>query len=155
VSAPAAPLDVRTLREDLAAVLPHYMNPAAIVELDSMPLTPVGKIDRKALRERPFSLEDAGGRAPSTPAEHVMARLFAEVLHLDSVAAESNFFTLGGDSIVSMRLVAMARSAGLTLTPRDVFEGKTVAVLAGIADGEEDRGPVEVTHRLRAGRRVE
>ncbi|MGW5381963.1 amino acid adenylation domain-containing protein [Nocardia sp. NPDC003963] len=138
VPTPGTTLDVAALHDDLAAELARYMNPAAIVELESMPLTPVGKIDRKALRERAFLAEQAAGRPPSTSAEQVMAQLFAEVLHLDTVSAESNFFTLGGDSIVSMRLVALARAAGLTLTPRDVFDGKTVAALAALARSESD-----------------
>ncbi|GGK97911.1 amino acid adenylation domain-containing protein [Nocardia jinanensis] len=143
VPTPGTTLDVAALHDDLAGSLAHYMNPAAIVELDSMPLTAVGKIDRKALRERAFLAEEAHGRPPSTPAEQVVAQLFAEVLHLDTVSAESNFFTLGGDSIVSMRLVALARAAGLTLTPRDVFESKTVAALAAMARSESDAPTAE------------
>ncbi|OQS16354.1 non-ribosomal peptide synthetase [Nocardia donostiensis] len=133
VAASGGELDVTALHDELAGTLPHYLNPAAIVELDSMPRTPSGKIDRKALRERPYRSTATGGRPPSTHAEQVIAHLFAEVLHLDSVSAESNFFTLGGDSIVSMRLVALAKSAGFTITPRDVFEAKTVAALAAAA----------------------
>ncbi|WP_327151542.1 non-ribosomal peptide synthetase [Nocardia sp. NBC_01329] len=143
VPTPGTTLDAAALHDDLAGSLAHYMNPAAIVELESMPLTPVGKIDRKALRERAFLAEEATGRPPATPAERVFAQLFAEVLHLDTISAESNFFTLGGDSIVSMRLVALARAAGLTLTPRDVFEGKTVAALAAIARRESDAPTAE------------
>ncbi|MBH0778022.1 amino acid adenylation domain-containing protein [Nocardia bovistercoris] len=138
VAAPGAALDVRALHEDLANTLTYYMNPTAIVELDAMPLTAAGKIDRNTLRRRAFESEAVDGRAPSTPAERIMAQLFADVLHLDEVSAESNFFTLGGDSIVSMRLVALARSAGLIITPRNVFEAKTVAALAAIARGNPD-----------------
>ncbi|WP_435795219.1 amino acid adenylation domain-containing protein [Nocardia aurea] len=155
VAASGATLDVRALHEDLADTLAHYMNPTAIVELDSMPLTPTGKIDRKALRERAFRSESEGGRPPSTPAEHLMAQLFADVLHLENVSADSNFFTLGGDSIVSMRLVALARSAGLTITPRNVFEGKTVAALAAIARGEPAPVPIEERPLHRTGHRGE
>ncbi|NUP26471.1 MAG: amino acid adenylation domain-containing protein, partial [Nocardia sp.] len=143
VPTPGTTLDTAALHDDLAGSLAHYMNPAAIVELASLPLTPVGKVDRKALRERDFRAEQAPGRPPSTPAEQVMAQLFAEILHLDTVSAESNFFALGGDSIVSMRLVALARAAGLTLTPRDVFEGKTVAALAAMARNESDAPTAE------------
>ncbi|WP_141810367.1 amino acid adenylation domain-containing protein [Nocardia bhagyanarayanae] len=134
VCAPGSAVDVAAIGDDLAGRLPRYMNPAAIVRLDEMPRTPTGKIDRKALRQRRFAAGAAGGRPPSTPTEQVVARLFADVLHLDTVSADSNFFALGGDSIVSMRLVALARSAGLTLTPREVFEAKTVAALAALAD---------------------
>ncbi|MFX0575930.1 amino acid adenylation domain-containing protein [Nocardia nepalensis] len=133
VAAPGAAVDVAALGDDLAGRLPRYMNPAAIVRLEEMPCTPTGKIDRKALQQRAFESDGAPGRPPSTHAEQVVAKLFADVLHLETVSADSNFFALGGDSIVSMRLVALARSAGLTLTPRDVFEGKTVAALAAMA----------------------
>ncbi|MEV0299040.1 amino acid adenylation domain-containing protein [Nocardia sp. NPDC050710] len=155
VSAPGMTLDVRALRDDLASTLTYYMNPTAIIELDSMPLTSTGKIDRNALRQRAFESESVGGRPPSTPAEKVMARLFADVLHLDSVSAESNFFTLGGDSIVSMRLVALAKSAGLEITPRNVFEGKTVAALAAVARGGSAPVPIDEQPRLQTGRRAE
>nr|WP_245551191.1 non-ribosomal peptide synthetase [Nocardia paucivorans] len=148
--APGATVDVAALRHDIEHTLPPYMNPAAIVELDAMPLTPGGKIDRNALRERGFTPVGTGGRSPSTPAEQTMANLFAEVLQLDTVSADSNFFALGGDSIVSMKLVAAAKNAGLTITPRDVFEGKTVAALAALARNEQ---PGETTDRPPTGQR--
>ncbi|NDK88465.1 amino acid adenylation domain-containing protein [Gordonia desulfuricans] len=133
VGAPGQTLDVGALHDGLADTLPQYMSPAAIVELESMPLTRTGKIDRKALPPWDFRSEEEGGRTPSTPAEVVFAHLFAEVLRLDQVTADSNFFTLGGDSIVSMQLVALAKAAGFAITPRDVFEAKTVAAIAELA----------------------
>ncbi|WP_433758965.1 amino acid adenylation domain-containing protein [Nocardia sp. CA-135398] len=147
VCAPGADVDVVALGDDLAGRLPRYMNPAAIVRLEEMPRTPTGKIDRKALRQRVFDFDAAPGRPPSTHPEQVVAQLFADVLHLDTVSADSNFFALGGDSIVSMRLVALARSAGLTLTPRDVFEGKTVAAIAAMAGSDADAVAIEETTR--------
>ncbi|MRH87783.1 amino acid adenylation domain-containing protein [Nocardia sp. SYP-A9097] len=154
VSAPGAAVDVAVLGDDLADTLPRYMNPAAIVRLEEMPRTPTGKIDRKALRQRAFGFDAAGGRPPSTPTEQIVANLFTEVLHVDNVSAESNFFALGGDSIVSMRLVALARSAGLTLTPRDVFERKTVAALAALAGGAAAAGVLEEPSLPAAGYRA-
>ncbi|MEV0464962.1 amino acid adenylation domain-containing protein [Nocardia tengchongensis] len=150
VAAPGTAIDVTAIDTDLAESMPRYMNPAAIVQLDDMPRTPTGKIDRKDLQQRAFEVSATGGRPPSTPAELAVAELFAEVLHLDTVSAESNFFALGGDSIVSMRLVALARAAGLTFTPRDVFEAKTVAALAALADGATAAAPVEETPRRSA-----
>ncbi|MEO9327890.1 amino acid adenylation domain-containing protein [Gordonia aurantiaca] len=134
VGTPGEALDVDALREDLAKWLPHYMVPAAVVELDAMPVTRTGKIDRKALPIWDFRAETAGGRPPETPAEKLLARLFAEVLEVDEVSADDNFFALGGDSIVSMRLVAAARDAGLRITGRQVFEAQTVAALAELAE---------------------
>src|SRR5690606_14367613 len=75
VPVPGAAVDVRALHDDLAAELPHYMNPSAIVVLDAMPMSASGKIARNVLRQREFQAEINPGRAPSTPAEHIMARL--------------------------------------------------------------------------------
>ncbi|KAF0846969.1 non-ribosomal peptide synthetase [Nocardia caishijiensis] len=133
VGAPGQTLDTTRLHDHLDHTLARYMHPAAIVELTEMPVTATGKIDRTALRHHELAAPDTTGRPPATPAERTMAELFAQVLNLDEVSADSNFFTLGGDSIVSMRLVALARTAGLALTPREVFEGKTVAALAATA----------------------
>lgn len=123
------------------------MIPTAILELPAMPVTRTGKVDRKALPAWDFRTESAGGREPSTPTEELFARLFAEVLNLDAVTADDNFFALGGDSIVSMQLVALAKSAGLTITGRQIFEAKTVAALAALADpdGSIPAGPGPVS----------
>ncbi|MEV5650885.1 amino acid adenylation domain-containing protein [Nocardia sp. NPDC052254] len=154
VAAAGATIDPDELHTALESSLANYMNPAAIVELDEMPRTPVGKIDRKALREIAFQAQQADGRPPVTFDEQLIAKLFATVLHLDSVTAEANFFTLGGDSIVSMRLVALAREAGVTLSPRDIFERKTVAALAELIHSATatETGPAP---RPSAPRRVE
>src|SRR5215207_11678984 len=73
------------------------------------------------------------GRLPRTPQEEILCGLFAEVLGLDRVGIDDNFFTLGGDSIGSIQLVSRARKAGLVITPRAVFQQQTVSGLAGIA----------------------
>ena len=116
------------LRESVAAVLPEYMVPAAILAVEHFPLTHNGKLDVRTLP----APERAGraSAAPRTDLEIRLAGLFAEVLGLDEVGVDDSFFALGGDSIVSMRLVSRARSAGLRFSPRDVFERRTVAALA-------------------------
>jgi amino acid adenylation domain-containing protein/non-ribosomal peptide synthase protein (TIGR01720 family) len=136
----AAPLDVEGLRAALARDLPVHMVPAAVVVLDEMPLTPNGKVDRKALPAPagPTVGATAGGGAgggtagglAASAAEELLCRLFAEVLGLPAVGPGDNFFGLGGDSIVSITLVGRARREGLTLTPRDVFAHPTPAGLA-------------------------
>ena len=121
------------LREYLAGRLPQYMVPAAIVVLDGLPMTVNGKLDTSALPAPQFS-GAAGGRGPATAAEQVLCGLFAELLRSDRVGAEDGFFDLGGDSIMSMQLVARARAAGLVFSPRDVFTAQTPAGLARVAE---------------------
>ncbi|MDQ0377609.1 non-ribosomal peptide synthetase [Amycolatopsis thermophila] len=119
------------LRERVAAALPDHMVPAAVVAVEEFPLTRNDKLDVKAL---PAPDYPTTSRAPATELEKCIAGLFADVLGLPQVGADDSFFALGGDSIVSMRLVSKARGAGLAFTPRDVFEQRTVAALAQVAE---------------------
>ncbi|MFH8254109.1 amino acid adenylation domain-containing protein [Streptomyces roseolus] len=135
--------DPAALLERLRGRLPDHMVPAALVDLDALPLTPNGKLDRRALPAPDFG-RDAGRRAPDGPKEELLCALFADVLGVPEVGADDSFFTLGGDSIVSIQLVGRARRAGLHLTVRDVFEHPTAAGLATAArsagpDGDADR----------------
>ncbi|MBW0010592.1 MAG: amino acid adenylation domain-containing protein, partial [Pseudonocardiales bacterium] len=120
------------LGEFLRQRLPEYMVPSAFVVLDALPLTANGKLDRAALPAPDFAVAGSG-RGPRTPREQILGDLFAEVLGLAQVGIDDDFFALGGDSIVSIRLVSRARAAGVIITVRDVFEHRTVAGLAGIA----------------------
>ncbi|MFK0132134.1 amino acid adenylation domain-containing protein [Streptomyces rubiginosohelvolus] len=129
-----APLDSAALRTALARVLPDHMVPSAFVTVPGLPVTANGKLDRDALPAPDFGAA-TGDTAPEGPVEETLAALFAEVLALPSVGAEDSFFTLGGDSILSMQLVARARAAGLRLTPREVFEQTSVRALAGLVSG--------------------
>ncbi|MEU0501740.1 amino acid adenylation domain-containing protein [Nocardia sp. NPDC005998] len=124
-------VDPQGLTEFAARVLPSHMVPSAVVVLDEIPLTANGKLDRDALPEP--QLTATVSRLPSGPLESRIAELFAQVLGVPQVGAEDSFFAIGGDSIVSIQLVARAKSAGIGFTPRDVFEQKTVAGLARIA----------------------
>jgi amino acid adenylation domain-containing protein/non-ribosomal peptide synthase protein (TIGR01720 family) len=124
------------LRAFVAGRLPEFMVPSAFVRLAALPLTPHGKIDRRALPEpgpeRPQLA--APFTAPRTPAERTMARIWADLLRLDQVGVDDNFFELGGDSILSIQIVARCQQAGLRLTPRQLFENQTVAELAALAE---------------------
>ncbi|MFE3262092.1 amino acid adenylation domain-containing protein [Nocardia sp. NPDC059229] len=132
VAAPGYSIDTALLAEYVADRVPSYMVPSSIVVLDRIPLTPAGKIDRKALPEPVFA-DNKPYRAPRTPIEHRIAEAFAGVLHLDTIGIDDSFFALGGDSIMSIQLVNRARAAGVVFSPRDVFERKTVAGLAQVA----------------------
>ncbi|GAA3219235.1 hypothetical protein GCM10010468_43170 [Actinocorallia longicatena] len=120
------------LRQFAASRLPEYMVPAAIVLLERLPLTANGKLDRASLPAPVFA---AGTyRAPGTAVEKALARVFADVLGLERVGTDDDFFAVGGDSIRSIQVVSRARAAGLTLTPRDIFERRTVARLCAVAE---------------------
>ncbi|MCK8678274.1 amino acid adenylation domain-containing protein [Streptomyces lichenis] len=124
--------DPAAAREALAGSLPDYMVPAAIVVLDALPQTVNGKLDRAAL-PAPVLAGSTASRAPKDAREETLVKVFAEVLGLAAAGVEDDFFTLGGDSIVSIQLVTRARKEGLVLTPRDVFEQRTPAGLAAAA----------------------
>ncbi|TDC71920.1 amino acid adenylation domain-containing protein [Actinomadura sp. GC306] len=132
--------DSAELRRFAARDLPDHMVPAAVVELPALPLTSNGKLDRAALPAPDFAAK-VSSRAPRTPEEETLSRLFAEVLGLERVGIDDGFFDLGGDSIIAIQLVSRARRSGLVITPREVFQHQTVEELAAAArpagEGEE------------------
>lgn len=130
---PDGDVDPVAVRAVTAKTLPDYMVPAVVVVVDRFPSTVNGKVDRKALPEPDFAAL-VGSREPNTPAEAALAAVVADVLGLDRVGADDDFFSLGGDSIVSMQLVSKARAAGVRITTRQVFELRTVADLAAAAE---------------------
>ncbi|MFI8462013.1 amino acid adenylation domain-containing protein [Kitasatospora sp. NPDC085464] len=134
VAAAGAAVDTDALRARVAAALPDYMVPSAVVVLDTLPLTLNGKLDRRALPAPVYGADrdGAGGRGPRTEREKALCALFADVLGLDEAGIDDSFFDLGGDSIMSIQLVSRARRAGLELSVRDVFEQRTVAALAEV-----------------------
>ncbi|MEU1145630.1 amino acid adenylation domain-containing protein [Streptomyces sp. NPDC005863] len=136
------------LRHALGAWLPAYMVPAGIGVLDRFPLTPAGKVDRKALPPVDFSTA-AAGRAPGTPQERAVAALFGEVLGLDGVGADSGFFDLGGNSLLATRLVSRVRAElGVEIPIRTVFDEPTPAALAlRLTDAEQARPALRAMDR--------
>lgn len=137
VAHPGVTLHQPDLIAHATAALPAYMVPTTLVELPEFPLTPNGKLDRKAL-SAPGVVAVVGGRKPRGATEELLAGLFTEVLRLDAeIGAEDNFFDLGGDSIMSIQLVARARRAGVVFTPKDVFTHRTVTALARVARTEQ------------------
>ncbi|MFI5910640.1 amino acid adenylation domain-containing protein [Dactylosporangium sp. NPDC051541] len=132
------------LRDWASTRLPEHLVPAAFVRLERIPVTVAGKVDKRALPAPDFAAL-TGDAAPRTATEEILGGLFAEVLGLPSVGVDDGFFTLGGDSIVSIQLVARARAAGLRITPRQVFELRTVAALAAVAAPVEERQTQHLT----------
>jgi aspartate racemase len=138
----AAPaLTTSELRAYLAESLPDYMIPAAFVSLEELPLTPSGKLDRRALPEpsgdRP-TLEQ-GYVAPESPLEEKLAAIYADLLGLERVGRNDDFFELGGHSLLAVRLFsAIDRKLGVKLPLAVLFEGGTVAELAAAIERERE-----------------
>ncbi|WP_156426730.1 amino acid adenylation domain-containing protein, partial [Mycobacterium sp. IS-3022] len=136
-------VDPAGLRGALAERLPAYMVPAAVVMLDALPLTVNGKLDTRAL-PAPDYHNPLQYRAPADAVEEILAGIYAQVLGLERVGVDDSFFDLGGDSILSMQVVARARAAGLQCRPRDIFVEQTVARLARVADAtDKEPGPID------------
>ena len=114
----------------LARRLPDYMVPYHYVLLDSMPLSPNGKLDRKRLPMPELKANVQQYSAPSNEVESALALIWQEVLQREQVGIHDNFFELGGDSIVSIRIASKARLAGYDVSPKRVFEHQTIAQLA-------------------------
>jgi amino acid adenylation domain-containing protein/non-ribosomal peptide synthase protein (TIGR01720 family) len=123
------------LRRYLQSRLPEYMVPAFFVSIDKMPLTPNGKVNRRALPAPDTSSLETSAEfvPPSTEKEKLLAAVWADVLGLEKVGVNDNFFELGGDSILSIQLVSRANQSGLKISPQDIFQYPTVAQLAAVA----------------------
>ncbi|HEX8391101.1 MAG TPA: amino acid adenylation domain-containing protein [Longimicrobium sp.] len=136
-------LQATDFRAFLRTRLPDYMIPSAFVALDELPLTPNGKVDRKrlpaadSLRSERAAAALAGVDAPRDATERVLCELWAEVLRVEQVGIHDNFFALGGDSILSIQIIARAAQRGVRVTPRQMFIHQTVAELAAVAAAVE------------------
>ncbi|HEX8536344.1 MAG TPA: condensation domain-containing protein, partial [Cystobacter sp.] len=120
------------LRDFLQQTLPDYMMPAAFVLLDRMPMTATGKVDRKALPEPDSARLELGEtyEEPRDDVERIIAEVWGEVLGLERVGIRDNYFALGGDSILSIRVLALLKERGLNVSLMQLFTQKTVAELA-------------------------
>ncbi|HSF41610.1 MAG TPA: amino acid adenylation domain-containing protein [Thermoanaerobaculia bacterium] len=147
VPQPGRDSDTAALRAALGERLPEHMVPTAWVTLAELPLSPNGKVDRRALPAPDAPAPAQGGdAAPRTSIEERLAAIWAEVLRLPHVGIHDNFFSLGGDSILSIQITTRARRAGILITPRQLFQHQTVAELAAVANAAPvavaEQGPV-------------
>ncbi|WP_447040837.1 non-ribosomal peptide synthase/polyketide synthase [Streptomyces sp. DSM 118878] len=138
----AGEVDPGEIRAHLTRSLPDYMIPAALIGIEEFPLTPNGKLDRTALPAPDFGTGSPGGAEPGNERERLLCELIADVLGLEEIGADQEFFALGGDSIMSIQLASRARRRGLVISAKDVFEHKTAAALARVAT-ETDGASVE------------
>jgi amino acid adenylation domain-containing protein len=130
------------LREFLKRKLPDYMVPLYIAEVESLPLAPNRKIDRKALSARVVNQANDTAptplvktfKEPRTQAEKILAEAWQKVLHLDRVSIDDNFFDLGGDSLLSVGMISRANQAGLDVSLKQLFQCQTIAELARAAN---------------------
>ncbi|WP_280396840.1 non-ribosomal peptide synthetase, partial [Nocardia carnea] len=151
VAIPGFSVDIAELREFVGERLPSYMVPSSIMVIDRIPLTPAGKLDRRALPEPVF--ETRTFRAPSTPIEEIVAGTFAEVLETQRVGADDDFFTLGGNSLLATQVAArLGRALNTHVPVRMLFEASTVAGLAVRVEQQAGSGGRKA---LVAGRRPE
>ena len=132
------------LSAHLALHLPDYMVPAQWMLLEQMPLSPNGKLDRKAL-PKPEATQHY--EAPHSALEQQIAAIWADVLGVEQVGLNDNFFERGGDSIISIQVVSRARAAGIHFTAKALFQHQTVRSLARVAQLQTvqliDQGPVQ------------
>ena len=163
-AAPRNGLTTAELREYLRERLPEYMAPAAFVFLDELPMTPSGKVDRKALPApgKETGEGEGGYVAPRTPVEEIVAGIFEDVLKLDRVGVADNFFEIGGHSLLATQVVSRVRKTiGAEIEVRSIFEEPTVEALAnriaeGMKSGEKDKAPplVRVAREGQGGARL-
>jgi arthrofactin-type cyclic lipopeptide synthetase C len=144
--------EIEALRTHLSAVLPDYMVPAAYVRLDHMPLTPNGKLDRKAL-----PAPEAGAyltrdyQPPLGEVETTVARIWAEVLKLERVGRTDNFFALGGHSLLTVKVTSQLRESGKDASVADLFNHPTLESFARCLSGASSKAELRGALRVREG----
>ncbi|GAB2664196.1 amino acid adenylation domain-containing protein [Prescottella soli] len=137
-------LDTDAVRRHVARALPEFMVPTALVVVEALPLSPSGKLDRRALPAPVVETSTSPDSSAPTGQASAVAGLVAEVLGRDTVGEDDDFFALGGDSILAIRLVNLARRDGISITPRQIFEQRTARALARLI-GDADAPATEAT----------
>ena len=149
VAESAALLDEKAVLEALKGALPEYMVPQHLVLLQSVPLLPNGKIDRKSLPAPDLAARNEELVLPRNGLERAIASAMAQVLGMPEIGIHDNFFSLGGHSLLAAQLTSrLNRELGISLTLRALFDGPTVAKLAAIAGESVQSAPRQLIPRL-------
>ncbi len=134
-----SPIEINTIRGLLKQSLPEYMIPQMFVFIDKIPLSPNGKVDLKALPDLNSnkSISSSNHAEAGNEVEKKLVDIWCSVLGLESVSINDNFFEIGGDSILSIQIIARTKDAGINLTPKQIFQNLTIAELARVAETEK------------------
>lgn len=131
-------IDEKELRSHLSSKLPKYMVPNYFMKLDTMPMTASGKTDRKNLPVPDFTIQEREYVVPETEQEISLCKLLEELLHMERVGAEDDFFEYGGDSLTAIEYVAKAHGMGIEFSLQNVFDYPTVRTLCDFLNGGEE-----------------
>ncbi len=137
-----------TLREYLSESLPEYMVPASYMAMETFPMTPGGKINRRGLPEPETAVSDTDYEEPQTAGEILLCNIIKEITGIDKVGLNDNFFALGGDSLLSMQLIDRVRTAGLELKIEQVMQHKTIRDLAKTMESNFETGENATAEQL-------
>ncbi|WP_353507227.1 amino acid adenylation domain-containing protein, partial [Gordonia sp. ABSL1-1] len=148
-------LDRAALADYAAGHLVEFMQPAVWVILTAMPVSTAGKVDRKSLPEPDFGTSLDHHVEAATDTERSLAAIVGGLLGLERVSVTESFFALGGDSIMSIQLTSAARAAGLALSPRQIFELKTIRAMAAVSDAGVEQMPMLAESSERGVGRIE
>ena len=129
-------IDTDAILTELSRTLPDYMVPSQLLTLEQLPLTPAGKVDRKALPE-PQWQTTSQGEPPQTDNEKILADIWQPLLGVETVSRDDHFFALGGDSILALQVVSRARQQGLAVSPKALFEQPLLKDLAAVVVSAE------------------
>lgn len=129
-------IDKEKLTEHISSRLAHYMVPGALMQLDEMPLTNHGKIDKKRLPEISYTAEQREYIAPETPVEKELCEKYREILSVEKVGATDSFFEIGGTSLSATKVVMFCNSMGYNVVYKDIFSNPSPRMLAQLIEGK-------------------
>ena len=143
-------VEIQDVLKKLKGQVPDYMVPSKVVLLEQFPMLPNGKVNRKELaltKAQPQSLDEAKEDSIEwkSKKEELLSQIWKDVLSLDRIKRTDNFFDIGGDSILSIQVIAQARKIDIPLGPKELFEYQTIASLAEFLEGKEQETELEKT----------